>query len=588
MAQHFNNEFIEQVRETADIIPVISHYLSIKKTGANYKACCPFHNEKTPSFVVSPQKQIFKCFGCGKAGNVFHFIMEIEGSSFPEAVEYLAKEHNIPLPEKSKHFEREQKKAVGVMEALNWAKTFFQRHLASEQGKEAREYLLYRGITKSTMEKFELGYAPKGWDNFLNEAKQEGFEEQVLLDAGLVIKKENGYYDRFRHRVIFPIWNSRGKVIAFGGRVLSSEDQPKYLNSPETSIFQKKKTLYAFHLAREAISQSKQIVIMEGYTDVLMAHQKGFSGAVATLGTALTPEHASFIKRYSEHTVLVFDGDSAGMNAASRSVEHFLKKGIEVRIAAPPQKLDPFDFLREYGVDGFREMITEAQDFFDFELQLLKKQHNIDTIQGKRNVIRELSKTIITIPDEITKRLFAQRMVDIFHVPLDSVLLELGIKKNKKIAPPVQNTQSYVNALALAEQNFVLAAVMQHPSLGPKVFEYYQPVDFYDPKVAKIASVVAEYIQKNEPIELASLSAQLEPEIGQALVSIYYSENLENLEKTADRLKRTIKGLVRQKKRAKMNKLRQQLITSAENEEQQKQILLNAQEVCKTRLRDIE
>lgn len=244
--------------------------------------------------------------------------------------------------------------------------------------------------------------------------------------------------------------------------------------------------------------------------------------------------------------------------------------------------------MREHGIDGFRNMLNDAQDFFDFELEQHKKQYDVSTIQGKRSVIRELSKTIIAIPDEITKRLFAQRMVDVFHVPLDNILLELGIRRKKTSIPPMQNTQSYVNTLALAEQNFVIAAVMQHPNLGAKVFEYYNASDFHNPKVAKIASIVAEYIAKNQPIELASLSAKLEPEVGQELVSIYYSENLENLEKTAERLKRTIKGLIRQKKRAQMNKLRQQLLTSAENEEQQKQILLDAQEVCKTRMRDIE
>lgn len=589
MAQHFDNDFIENVRESTDIINVVSQYLTIKKAGTNYKAPCPFHNEKTPSFVVSPHKQIFKCFGCQKAGNVFHFVMEIEGVSFPESVEMLAKEANILLPEKQGNYNRE--KNVGIMDALNWANIFFQRCLADFSGKKAREYLLSRGLTKKNIDTFSVGFAPKGWDNFLKEAIKEGFKEKVLLEAGLIIPKENGYYDRFRNRVMFPICNARGKVIAFGGRVIDDNDQPKYLNSPETPIFQKKKTLYAFHLARESVSKTKQITIMEGYTDVLMAYQKGYKGVVATLGTALSVEHVDFIKRYSECAILVFDGDTAGIHAASRSISHFLARNLNVKIAIPPYKLDPFEFMREYGLESFQEIINKAQDFFEFELEQLKNQHDITNIQGKRNIIKCLAQKIAIIPDEITKRLFAKKMSDVFEISLNNILHELGFKKKQAVVPvaSIPNTQSHANTLILAEQNFVIASVMQHNDLGKKVFEFYQPQDFFNPKVAKIATVLCDYIKNDKTINLSSMSAILEPEVGQELVSIYYSENLEDKEKVAERLKLTIKGHLRQKKRAEINKLRQALMaTSTNDQEKRTQILLDAQEVCKARLRDIE
>lgn len=296
MSALLSQEVIEEVRQAADIIAVVSEHLALKRIGTNYQAICPFHAEKTPSFSVNPQKQIFKCFGCGKAGNVFHFLMGIQNISFPEAVKALASRFGISLKDDDTEsgYREEQKSLWDLME---WAASYFQQQLSYHP--EGLEYFQKRSISPSMIQQFRLGIAPPGWNNLMDAAKNAGFEQESLEKAGLIIKSQQKekFYDRFRNRVVFPIGNMEGKIIAFGARALSSEDHPKYLNSPETLLFSKSKTLYGWHFAKNSILEQKSLIIMEGYTDVLMAHQYGFNTAVATLGTALTEEHTKIIKR---------------------------------------------------------------------------------------------------------------------------------------------------------------------------------------------------------------------------------------------------------------------------------------------------
>lgn len=417
-------EVIEQVKDRTDILDVVSSYVTLSKAGQNFKGLCPFHSEKTPSFMVSPSRQIFHCFGCGTGGNAFTFVMKMEGTSFPETVRELARKAGIAVPEAQGVRHHQDSGNREKLEQLNEAaQAWFRQNLNNaEVGRDARLYLKDRGMFDDTLEAFGFGYAPDGWDGLLKHLLKGGYTIQELLAAGMIVQKEgagknpkdaSGYYDRFRSRVMFPICDLRKKVIGFGGRILG-EGMPKYLNSPETPLFNKGRALYLLEKARETAGKTDTLIIVEGYFDAIALHQAGIANVVATLGTALTPDHIRIIRRYVTKVVLLFDPDEAGVRAALRTLDLFVDSGLGVKVVALPDGDDPDTFIRKQGPETFVQLQERAPSLLDYAVahSLEKADSTVieDRIRSVDEVLRILQKTSNRLEkEECTKRV-AERL----------------------------------------------------------------------------------------------------------------------------------------------------------------------------------
>ena len=385
-------EFIEEINSRLDIVELISSYVILKKQGRNYVGLCPFHSENTPSFIVSPDKGIYHCFGCHVGGNAIGFLMAIENLTFPEAVEKLADRLGLQMPrqEISPAENARIKARKDYFQIHKLAVNFYQEYLWSKAGEEARQYLAARGLTPEIVKKFSLGYAPDKWDSLLNFLQAKGYSQKQLLAAGLITLKDGlsatKSYDRFRNRVMFPIWDFKGQVVAFGGRIMSTEkNQAKYLNSPETEFFHKSQHLYGLYQAGNDIRQRDEVVIMEGYMDVIAAHQFGITNAVAALGTAFNSEHAKLLQRYSHNVLLAFDGDAAGVNAANKSMDVLHSLGFGLRVLHFPDGQDPDEFIRAKGIAGWEQYVnSNARDFWDYKLQQSLLKHDVTSVSGKK------------------------------------------------------------------------------------------------------------------------------------------------------------------------------------------------------------
>lgn len=381
-------EFAEELRVSANIVDIISASIPLKRAGANFKALCPFHQEKTPSFYVNPARQIFHCFGCDTGGDVIRFVKLFEKVSYREAVEILAKRLGKSLPVfKAQAFDSEKEQYRNVLlEIHQLAVEYFKKCLQDKRvGGAAREYLKKRGIQSEFIEKFSLGYAPEGEKPFLEFARARGYSEKALLDAGLIIRREGGgYFDRFYRRVIFPICDHLSRCIAFGGRGVSEETQPKYLNSPETEIYHKGAVLYALDLAKQEISRRREAIICEGYFDALQMHQFGFTNSVATLGTALTQQQAQLLRHSCERVLFLYDGDEAGEKAMLRGAEVLFRNGFQIKVVLLPDGNDPDSFLRTKGVDALQLLLErEAVDLIEFFLRAVRQRYDLEKPEGK-------------------------------------------------------------------------------------------------------------------------------------------------------------------------------------------------------------
>jgi len=420
---------IELIREKLDIVDVIREYVpALRKAGRNHKAPCPFHNEKTPSFTVSPDKQIFYCFGCNEGGDIFTFVMKIEGLTFPEAARKLALKAGVEYGDERTHAMTEaDKERLDLKKMLTAAAAFYHKNLFSPAGEKAKLYLGERRLSKATVERFELGWAPAGGTALMDELKKAGWSRDLALKAGLITEREGGRIaDTFRGRIMFPIRNQSGDTVAFGGRVLDPEGQPKYLNSPETVLFSKRRTLYGIHEALPQIRKNGKLLLLEGYMDVIGAHQHGVDWAVAPLGTALTGEHVGLIGRYAKDTVVMFDDDRAGIQASVRAAEIFMEAGKYVRLANVGNGLDPDEFLNEYGREEFEKKLAEASDPLDFRMNLFFKDRKTPpTSQEKAQAIALLLETVAKQPDEILKSEWVKSLSSRFGVEEASVLKQL-------------------------------------------------------------------------------------------------------------------------------------------------------------------
>ena len=424
----------DKVKERADIVEVVGDYVPLKKKGQNMWACCPFHGEKSPSFSVSPAKQIYKCFGCGKAGDPIQFVMDIEGVGFQEAIRHLAGKYGIEVEEdetRTPEQNLEQNERESLYIALNFAKDFFVKNLLTEEGRSIGfSYFKERGFTPTIIEKFDLGYALDGWDNLLKSAKVAGFEEDILLKAGLILQKEGDpsrLYDRFRGRVTFAIHNISGKAIGFGARILTKDkNQPKYINSPETPIYHKSDVLYGMFQAKKAIRDLDNCYLVEGYTDVISMHLSGIENVVSSSGTSLTDGQIKLIKRFTNQVTVLYDGDAAGIKASIRGIDLLLEGGLNVKAVVFPDGDDPDSFSRKVGSQAFQDYLKEnSRDFIGFKIGLYQEEFERDPIR-KAEVIREIVQSIGKIPDAIIRSVYAKEASDLLQIEEEIIHAELN------------------------------------------------------------------------------------------------------------------------------------------------------------------
>ena len=483
LSRYFDNELIAQIKDANDIVSVVSEHVALKKKGQNYWGCCPFHNEKTASFSVSPEKGFYYCFGCRASGNSIKFLMEIEHLTFPEALEKLANRANIALPEQElspqqRARELHRKK---LYEANELAASFFHNCLTQTSlGKVGLEYLKKRGLTKETIDNFRLGFAPEGWDRLYKAFRERGIEDSVLLELNLARKNSEGRaYDFFRNRVMFPIMDGKGRVVGFGGRVMD-DSSPKYLNSPESPIFDKGKLLFAFDKAYKRIRETKQAILVEGYMDVISAHNKGITNVVASLGTAYTNDHGHLLMRQADEIVLAYDMDGAGQQAAKRAIELLQNTDFKVRVLAMPDGKDPDDYVRNHGAKAFEELVSKAIKPFDYLLNESLLQHDTNDSDGKQAVLQDMFPYIAHTESQ-TQR---EDMLRSLAMPLwldNSTVFRYFRNYTKKgnieLPTEVQSVTKMTQAVSPDEEQLMAMAINDGESLQ-EVLQYLPLEDF--------------------------------------------------------------------------------------------------------------
>ena len=421
------DNIVDQIQARSDIVEVVSRYIPLQKAGRNFKAPCPFHNEKTPSFVVSPDKQIYHCFGCGAGGNVFSFLMKYENLSFPEVVEMLAEKVGIQLPRFGP--KKEQTSLATQLYKVNeFAIQFFEGCLS--QSREARDYLVLRGIGAETIKEFRIGYSPDSWDGGLKFLGSKGIKDDIAEKAGLAIANDRGgYYDRFRKRLIFPIFDLKDRALGFGGRVLDSS-LPKYMNSPETYIYSKGRNLYGLNHARDSIKKTGYALVVEGYLDFIIPYQAGVRNIVATLGTALTIDQVKLLKRFANTVIMVYDPDEAGETASLRNMDLFISEGVNVYIAELPKGFDPDGYIRKFGTEDFVKLTKASKNLFDYKISKLSTRFDIKSAHGKASIASEMLPTISRIENAVLRSNLVKKLAEKLSVDEDSIRQEL-----KKVKP---------------------------------------------------------------------------------------------------------------------------------------------------------
>ena len=433
MAIFYSQDLIDQVRGASDIVDIISEYVPLKKKGANYFGLCPFHAEKTPSFSVNQAKQIYHCFGCGEGGNVFTFLMNHDKLGFTEALKLLARKSGVKLPKP-----QQDKKTADLNDQLYYANSvanaYFKQTLNQKNlSEKAKTFLKQRGVDSTAEEKFSLGYAPDKWDGFLSFAQSKGLDPKILVTAGLIVPKSDGkgYVDRFRDRLMFPIFNISGKIVAFGGRTLNPKEEAKYMNSPETPIYQKGKILYGLNFSKDFIREEGKAIIVEGYMDFISLFQAGIKNLVATSGTAFTTDQARLLSRHAQEVFLLFDSDSAGQQAAVRSLDILFDQGFEVKIVSFPQGEDPDSYVKKSGSEKLTELIEKAQNWIEFRTNRLGKKFSTFTIVEQEKIIADFMETASKIKNEVRRELFLKKLSE--SLEMNENILRKNL--NRKIAP---------------------------------------------------------------------------------------------------------------------------------------------------------
>lgn len=507
----YSDDIIEEVRQKNDIVDVVSQYVKLTRKGSSYFGLCPFHNEKTPSFSVTPGKQMYYCFGCGAGGNVFNFIMEYENYTFGEALKYLADRAGVELPqiEYSKEVREKAQERAELLEINKQAAQYFYYQLRTEKGAQGYQYLTGRGLSEETMRKFGLGYSDKFGGGLYQFLKSKGYGDDRLRESGLFnVDERHGMYDKFWNRVIFPIMDVNNRVIGFGGRVMG-DGKPKYLNSPETKIFDKSRNLYGLNVART--TRRKYLILCEGYMDVISMHQAGFTNAVASLGTALTSGHASLLKRYTQEVLLLYDSDEAGVRAALRAIPILREAGVNSRVVNLRPYKDPDEFIKNLGAEAFEERLEQASDSFMFRVSIAESKFPMEEPQGQNRFFEHCAEMLLELKDELERNLYIEAIVKKYRgqygisvedlrkrvntLALKGTPAERRIqpKKSQEGAPKKKKDSASDQA-----QKLMLTWIVTYPKIFDKVAQYLTPEDFVVPLYREVARMLFSQREEGE------------------------------------------------------------------------------------------
>ncbi len=540
---YYPEELIEEVRTRNDIVEVISGYVRLQKKGSNYFGLCPFHNEKSPSFSVSPGKQMYYCFGCGAGGNVITFLMEYENQTFPEAVRTLAQRAGIALPEvdDSKEARQADSRRAKLLEINKEAAKYFYYQLRTERGSVGMEYLRKRELSDETMNHFGLGYANKYSNDLIQYLKSKGYSEDLIRDAGLCnVDEKHGMYDKFWNRVMFPIQDINHRVIGFGGRVMG-DGKPKYLNSPETEIFDKSRNLYGLNFART--SRKGNVILCEGYMDVIAMHQAGFTQAVASLGTAFTSGQASLLRRYANEILLSYDSDGAGVNAALRAIGILKEAGMTGRVINLEPYKDPDEFIKALGGEEFQKRLDHAENSFFFELRQLQKNYDLSDPEQKTAFHREIARKLCTFSEEVERENYIEAVAQKYHIGFENLRRLVGTYAAQTgLAQPVIRPKSGVQKKNTAaegiknSQKLLLTWLVEQPQLYRQISKYISPKDFTEGLYEKVADRLFEELEQGN-INPASIISMFEEEEDQREAASLFHTKLERLESTAEQEK---------------------------------------------------
>lgn len=547
---YYSDELIEEVRSRNDIVDVISGYVRLTKRGSTYFGLCPFHNEKTGSFSVSPNKQMYYCFGCGAGGNVFTFLMQYENFSFPEAMEALAERAGIELPkqEMSAQAKKEADKRQILLEINKAAGKYYYMLLRSEHGKQAYEYFKKRELSDATMQKFGLGYSDKYSDDLYRYLRKLGYDDAILKESGLVsIDEVRGGHDKFWNRAMFPIMDVHNKVIGFGGRVMG-DGEPKYLNSPETKVFDKSRNLYALNFARQ--TKKPQMLLCEGYMDVIALHQAGFDNAVASLGTAFTSGHASLLKRYTKEVYLTFDSDGAGIKAALRAIPILKEVGLTAKVINMKPYKDPDEFIKALGAEEYQKRIDAAENSFMFEIRILEQKYDMKDPEGKTAFQTEVAKKLLDFTTELERNNYMEAVADKYHMSFEALrnlVNQLGtqgglVKERTPLKSGLNEKKHKKEDGMKQSQKLLLTWLIEYDNLYDKIKDIITPEDFTEDIFRKVAELL--YEQKKSgtvnPAQIISLFAEEEE---QREVAELFHARIHEVDSVAERdkaLKETI------------------------------------------------
>ena len=520
----FPPAFLDELTLRNPIEDVVGQYVTLTRKGSNLFGLCPFHSEKTGSFSVAPDKGIYYCFGCHKGGGVINFIMEIESLDYPDAVRFLAKRAGLEVPE-DESYRSTYRRQERLWALCKDAARFFRSELFSPRGEPARAYIVKRALSQQTVARFGLGFAPNEWSALLDAMTQKGYTREELLDAGLVVKSQKGgVYDRFRNRLMFPIIDIRGNVIGFGGRVMD-DSTPKYLNSPETIIFNKRKNLFALNIARK--TKHPWIILTEGYMDAIALHQHGFDCAVASLGTSLTEEHANILAKYTQQVVLTYDGDEAGQNATRRAIPMLEKTGIQVRVLRMQGAKDPDEFLKKYGAQRFEVLLDACQNQAEYRLDSLKRKYDLTLDDQRVEFLNQAAALIATFPNAVQREVYGRRAAEAAGITPEAMQLEIkkAYRKARAIEQKKQEAQEldiarqrapktrairYDNLRSATAEEGLICTLLREPELiaNVKLPAEAFSVDLF----GRVLADLRQRVQSGRPVSLAALGPDLTPE----------------------------------------------------------------------------
>ncbi len=574
----YSEEILNEVRQSNDIVDVISQYVHLKRSGRNYFGLCPFHNEKSPSFSVSPDKQIFHCFGCGVGGNVITFVSKIEGLNFVETVQMLAERANIQLPTLQNNGDTQREILKDKVYKVNeFAAEYYHQNLYKPQAKMAQEYVKKRQLTNETLKSFRIGFSGK-FDELYQELKKQGFQEQEILESGLVNKNERGQYiDRYRNRLMFPICDARGRVIAFGGRVLD-DSKPKYINSPENVVYSKGRHLFGLNVAKKG--DTKKILIVEGYMDVISLHQRGITNVVASLGTALTEQQGWLLRKNSEQIILSFDSDEAGIKAKLRSIEILQNMGCDLRVLQLEGAKDPDEYILKYGNMRFQNAVDKAFSVVEFKVKILKKELNLENTNDKIKFLNEIAKLISKVDNTMEREVYIEKIAKEYDISKEAIYAEVNklTYKNDKTEKVLERPKTVVihkkietkevsESIKRRENTIISILLTGDLSIYEIIKQNIKPEDFQDEINQKIAQKLYEEFEKGNS-NINGIIDNLEQDQQNQITMIMAEDyEIEDLEKAID-------DIIQAYKRDKLNnrklKILELLEQVSDNEEKKK------------------